>query len=84
MPCYKGGILMNTFGEQLKLSIFGESHGNGIGIVVDGLPPGLAVDEAFIASELARRAPGNSPLATPRKEADQVEILSGVDRKSVV
>ena len=69
---------MNTFGEQLKLSIFGESHGNGIGIVVDGLPPGLAVDEAFIASELARRAPGNSPLATPRKEADQVEILSGV------
>ena len=69
---------MNTFGEQLKLSIFGESHGNGIGIVIDGLPPGLAVDEAFIASEMARRAPGNSRLATPRKEPDQVEILSGV------
>lgn len=69
---------MNTFGEQLKLSIFGESHGNGIGIVVDGLPPGLAVDEEFIASEMARRAPGNSRLATPRKEPDHVEILSGV------
>ena len=69
---------MNTFGEQLKQSIFGESHGNGIGIVIDGLPPGLAVDEAFIASEMARRAPGNSRLATPRKEPDQVEIMSGV------
>ena len=69
---------MNTYGEHLKVSIFGESHGNGIGIVIDGLPPGLAVDEDFIASEMARRAPGNSPLATPRKEGDQVEILSGV------
>ncbi len=69
---------MNTFGEQLKLSIFGESHGNGIGMVIDGLPPGLAVDEAFIAAEMARRAPGNSSQSTPRKEADQVELLSGV------
>ena len=69
---------MNTFGEQLKLSIFGESHGNGIGIVIDGLPPGLAVDEAQIASEMARRAPGNDRLSTPRKEPDQVEIVSGV------
>ncbi|MBO5665884.1 MAG: chorismate synthase [Firmicutes bacterium] len=70
--------MMNTFGEQLKLSIFGESHGNGIGMVIDGLPPGLAVDETFIAAEMARRAPGNSSLSTPRKEADQVELLSGV------
>ncbi|MBR7147699.1 MAG: chorismate synthase, partial [Firmicutes bacterium] len=54
---------MNTFGEQLKLSIFGESHGNGIGIVIDGLPPGLAVDESFIESEMARRAPGNDRLS---------------------
>ena len=69
---------MNTFGEQLKLSIFGESHGNGIGIVIDGLPPGLAVDEAFIESEMARRAPGNDRLSTPRKEPDHVEIVSGV------
>ena len=69
---------MNTFGEQLKLSIFGESHGNGIGVVIDGLPPGLAVDESFIESEMARRAPGNDRLSTPRKEPDHVEIVSGV------
>ncbi|MBQ8588841.1 MAG: chorismate synthase [Firmicutes bacterium] len=69
---------MNTYGEHLKISIFGESHGNGIGIVIDGLPAGLSIDETFIASEMARRAPGNSRLATPRKEPDQVEILSGV------
>lgn len=68
---------MNIYGEQLKLSIFGESHGPAIGIVVDGLPPGLPIDEAFIAREMQRRAPGNSHLSTPRKEADQVEILSG-------
>lgn len=69
---------MNTYGEHLKVSIFGESHGNGIGIVIDGLPPGLPVDETYIASEMQRRAPGNSRLATPRKEPDQVELLSGV------
>lgn len=71
---------MNLYGEQLKVSIFGESHGNGIGMVIDGLPPGLPVDETDIAKEMQRRAPGNSRLATPRKEPDQVEILSGVFR----
>lgn len=71
---------MNTYGEHLKVSIFGESHGNGIGIVIDGLPPGLPVEEETIAAEMQRRAPGNSRLATPRKEPDQVELLSGVFR----
>lgn len=71
---------MNTYGNSLKVSIFGESHGNSIGIVIDGLPPGLSVDEEYIASEMQRRAPGNSRLSTPRKEPDQVELLSGVFR----
>lgn len=68
---------MNIYGEHLKVSIFGESHGQALGIVVDGLPPGLPVDEEYIAAEMQRRAPGNSRLATPRKEPDRVEILSG-------
>ncbi len=69
---------MNTWGSKLKLSIFGESHGNGIGVVLDGIPAGLAVDTDFISGEMQRRAPGRDKLSTPRKEADEVEILSGV------
>ncbi|MBD3810347.1 MAG: chorismate synthase [Sulfuricurvum sp.] len=60
------------------MTTFGESHGKAIGCVLDGVPAGLAIDEAFIQSELDRRKPGQNEFATARKEADQVEILSGV------
>lgn len=69
---------MNTFGNAFKISTFGESHGKGIGVVIDGCPAGLAIDEAFIQSELARRRPGQSKIVTQRKEADKAMILSGV------
>jgi len=69
---------MNTFGRQLRLSTFGESHGPALGCILDGVPAGLPIDEAFIQSELDRRKPGKSPLETGRKEEDKVEILSGV------
>ncbi len=62
----------------MKHIIFGESHGNAIGITLENPPAGVMLDWDFINSEMARRAPGNSPLSTPRKEADAVEILSGV------
>lgn len=67
-----------NFGEHFKLTIFGESHGPAIGVVVDGLPAGARIDEDYIARQMARRAPGNDPTATARKEADAVRILSGV------
>ena len=69
---------MNTWGTKLKISIFGESHGTGIGVVIDGIPAGLELDYDFINSEMQRRAPGHNNLSTPRKEADEVKILSGV------
>ena len=69
---------MNTWGSNLKISIFGESHGSGLGVVLDGIPSGLVMDNDFINSEMNRRAPGKDTLSTPRKEADSVEILSGV------
>ena len=68
----------NTFGNIFRLTSFGESHGKAIGGVVDGFPAGIIVDEAFIQRELDRRRPGQSALTTARKEADRVEILSGV------
>lgn len=68
---------MNKFGIRFSFSTFGESHGAGIGCVVDGAPAGLAIDEAFIQSELDRRKPGQNEFATARKETDKVEILSG-------
>ncbi len=67
----------STWGRILKISVFGESHGAGVGIVIDGFPAGIAVDEEFIRLEMARRAPGGR-LATPRKESDECEIVSGV------
>jgi chorismate synthase len=69
---------MNTFGKRLTLTTFGESHGKAIGCVLDGLPAGLEIDEAFIQEELDRRKPGQSDITTGRKEPDRVEILSGV------
>ena len=68
----------NSFGNILRFTTFGESHGPGIGVILDGLPAGLDIDEAFIQSELDRRKPGQSAVTTPRKEDDKVEILSGV------
>lgn len=69
---------MNSFGQKLKFSTFGESHGVAIGCLLDGVPAGLEIDEAFIQSELDRRKPGKSEFETARKEDDKVEILSGV------
>lgn len=69
---------MNTFGQILRLTTFGESHGPSIGGVLDGMPAGVTVDLDFLQSELDRRKPGQSALTTARKEADKVEILSGV------
>lgn len=70
--------MANVWGNRCKVSIFGESHGVGIGIVIDGLPAGQQLDMEAIRAEMARRAPGSSEFATPRREADEVEILSGV------
>ncbi|MBQ7635225.1 MAG: chorismate synthase [Bacteroidaceae bacterium] len=69
---------MNTFGTLFRLTTFGESHGPALGGVIDGMPPGITVDESFIRSELARRKPGQSDLTTARGEDDSVELLSGV------
>lgn len=67
-----------TWGNKIKLSIFGESHGRGIGIVIDGIPPGIPLDFKAINQEMQRRAPGKDPYSTKRKEPDQPEILSGL------
>lgn len=69
---------MNTYGKLFTITSFGESHGAGVGGVIDGMPAGIDVDMNFIQSELARRKPGQSKITTARKEADEVEILSGV------
>lgn len=69
---------MNTFGQIFRLTSFGESHGVALGGVIDGMPAGIDVDLELLDKEMARRRPGQSLLTTPRKEADQVEILSGV------
>lgn len=69
--------MSGIFGLNIKMSIYGESHGKAIGVVLDGLPPGLALDEEAISQEMARRAPGQSALTTARKEKDAVEIQSG-------
>lgn len=70
--------MSSTYGEYLKLSIFGQSHGKAIGMVLDHIPAGLSVDEEKLQAFLARRAPGQGDFATPRKEADRPVFLSGV------
>lgn len=70
--------MRNTFGHLFTLTTFGESHGEAIGGVVDGMPAGIEIDTAFIQQELNRRRPGQSRITTSRQEADQVELLSGV------
>ena len=69
--------MSGIWGNKLKVSIFGESHGTGIGITIDGLPSGVEINLEEIMKEMARRAPGKSNLSTARKEADAPEILSG-------
>lgn len=70
--------MRNTFGNLLRLTTFGESHGAAIGGVLDGFPAGIDIDMDFIQHELDRRRPGQSRITTDRNEADRVEILSGV------
>lgn len=69
---------MNTFGKLFRLTSFGESHGRGIGGIIDGCPAGLELDIELIQQDLARRKPGQSKITTQRKEPDQVEFLSGI------
>ncbi len=71
-------MMGNTFGKAFSITTWGESHGPAIGVVIDGCPPGLELSEADIQHELDRRKPGQSEVATPRKEEDKVEILSGL------
>lgn len=68
----------NSFGTLFKLSTFGESHGAGIGGIIDGCPAGLTIDTAFIQNELDRRKPGQSSIVSQRKESDSLNILSGI------
>ena len=69
---------MNTIGKLFTFTSFGESHGRGVGGIVDGCPAGIELDEAFIQNELNRRRPGQSSISTPRSEEDKVEFLSGI------
>lgn len=68
----------STFGNIFRITTWGESHGKGVGVVVDGCPAGLPLEESDIQKYLDRRKPGQSRYTTPRKEEDTVEILSGV------
>src|SRR6185295_3431117 len=70
--------MANTFGHLFRITTWGESHGGGVGVVVDGCPPRLALSEADIQPDLDRRRPGQSRIVTPRKEADRIQILSGI------
>jgi len=70
--------MSSSFGQLFTITTFGESHGPAVGVVVDGMPPGIAVEVADIQRELDRRRPGQSALTTQRQEADQVEVLSGL------
>ncbi len=68
----------STFGQLFRITTFGESHGGGVGVVVDGCPPGIAITEEDVQKELDRRKPGQSSITTTRKEQDRIHILSGM------
>lgn len=70
--------MASVFGERVRVSVFGESHGGGIGVVIDGLPAGMEISEEQLLAFMARRKPGGSPFSTPRKESDLPAILSGL------
>ena len=69
--------MASSFGQLFRITTWGESHGGGVGVVVDGCPPRLKLSEADIQPDLDRRRPGQSKIVTPRKESDTVQILSG-------
>ena len=69
--------MANTFGHLFRITTWGESHGGAVGVVVDGCPPRLALTEADIQPDLDRRRPGQSRIVTPRRESDNVQIISG-------
>lgn len=75
--------MSSTYGEKIKISVFGESHGGGIGVVIDGLPSGEKIDFDRVLAQMARRAPGRDKTATPRKESDLPKILSGMLENSL-
>lgn len=68
----------STFGERLKVTTFGESHGEAVGVIVEGVTPGVELDEASVQIQMDRRKPGQSSVTTPRKEYDKIRILSGL------
>ncbi|HQO37186.1 MAG TPA: chorismate synthase, partial [bacterium] len=68
----------NTFGQMFRITTFGESHGGAVGVIVDGVTPGIELAEADVQYQLDRRKPGQSDITTPRKEPDTVHILSGL------
>ena len=68
----------NSFGDVFRITTFGESHGAAIGVIIDGCPANIEVDESFIQSELDKRRPGQSKITTQRRESDTAKILSGV------
>jgi len=67
----------SIFGQAYRIATWGESHGGGVGVMIDGCPAGIPLNEEMIQAELDRRRPGQSDIVTPRKEADTCEILSG-------
>ena len=69
--------MSSTWGENIQISLFGESHGTALGVVIEGLPPGFEIDLEAVAAHMRRRAPGQYPWSTPRREPDVPEILSG-------
>jgi chorismate synthase len=83
-PSSEGGVseskfsMSSSFGHLFRISTFGESHGGGVGVVIDGCPPRLEISEVEIQAELERRRPGQSKITTPRMESDTCEIISGV------
>lgn len=70
--------MSSTYGTKVKISIFGQSHSEAIGVTLDGLPAGFGIDMEELQMFMDRRAPGKSKYSTPRKEADQPEFLSGL------
>ena len=68
----------NSFGHTFRITTFGESHGTALGVIIDGCPSGIFIDETFVQAELDRRRPGQSSIVTQRKEGDQIQYLSGI------
>ena len=71
--------MSSIWGNNIKISIFGESHGKAVGVTIDNLPSGLKLDMEKVDALMQERAPGRTPWSTPRKEADKVDIISGLN-----